>query len=115
MSSCLESEGGRSVAPMYPASLPWETTATGARVQIGSLGLLIVRKVQTDFEVVVMNKALRERSVTIDEGKERAELAARRWVAQAGAILWSKTPPVPEPPPLRTSARPGGIIRKAKA
>lgn len=102
------------MALMYPTKLPWETTTTGARVQIGSLGLLIVRKVQTDFESVIFGKYLSVRSVTIDEGKERAELAARRWVAQAGAILWSKTPPVPESPPLRTSARPGGIIRKAK-
>lgn len=115
MSSCLESEDGRSVALMYPALLLWEATETGVKVQVGQLGLLIVRKVQTDFCVVVFGKELSVRSVTISEGKERAELAARRWVAQAGAILWSKTPPVPEPPPLRTSARPGGIIRRAKA
>lgn len=115
MSSCLESEDGRSVAPMCPALLLWEATETGVKVQVGQLGLLIVRKVNLSFEVAVFGKCLKERSVTIDEGKERAELAARRWVAQAGALLWSKTPPVPEPPPLRTSARPGGIIRKAKA
>lgn len=108
-----ESQRPDLLVDMYPAELPWIATETGAQVQVGQLGLLIVRKVKIDFSAVIFGKELQARSITIEEGKERAELAARRWVAQAGAILWSKEPPVP-PMPRQTYAHPGGISRKAK-
>ena len=96
---------------MFPAELPWISTPTGAQVQVSQLGLLIVRKVGTSFDVVIFGKALKERSLTIPEGKERAEMAARRWVAQAAEMLWSKdAPKVPEP--RRTVARPGGVAKR---
>ena len=98
---------------MFPAELPWESTPTGAQVQVGHLGLLIVRKVVTDFEICVLGRALQKRSITIEEGKERAEMAARKWIAQAGAILWSKVEPEKEAP-RRTTARPGGIAKRER-
>ena len=98
---------------MYPAQLPWETTETGAKVQIGQLGLLIVRKVKTDMEVVVFGKCLMNRSVTLDDGKMRAEAAARKWIADATAILWSDVERE-KPMPPQTNARPGGIAKRQK-
>ena len=97
---------------MYPAVVPWIANAAGAQAQIGQLGLLIVRKVKIDFEIVVFGKALQARSLTIDDGKERAEAAARKWVAQAIGALWTKDQPDKETPP-RTQARPGGIGKRA--
>lgn len=98
---------------MYPAELPWESTETGARAQLGQLGLLIVRKVKVDMEVIVLGKILRARSLTIDDGKERAEAAARKWIAEASEMLWSEVAPL-SPMPRQTYAHPGGISRKAK-
>lgn len=98
---------------MYPADLAWAATQHGAQVQIGQLGLLVVRKVKTDYEVVVLNKALKNRSVTLDDGKMRAEAAARKWIADATQILWSEVE-AEKPMPRQTNAHPGGIARKSK-
>ena len=98
---------------MFAAELPWVETEAGVhRVQIGQLGLLIVRKINISYEVVVLGRALQARSITLTEGKERAELAARKWIAQAGAILWTKEEPK-KPELRRSTARPGGFNKKA--
>lgn len=96
---------------MYPAIVPWTATDTGAQAQLGHLGLLIVRKVRTDMEVIVLGKVLRARSLTLDDGKMRAEAAARKWVAEATEILWTKDKPE-APLPTWTTARPGGIAKR---
>lgn len=98
---------------MYPANLPWVATETGAQVAVGQLGLLIVRKVGTSYLVIIWGKALKERSVTLDDGKERAGHAARKWVSDAMKTLYAAEPPL-APVPTQTFARPGGI-GKAKA
>jgi hypothetical protein len=95
---------------MYPAQLPWEMTETGAKVQIGQLGLLIVRKVKTDYDVCIFGKCLKNRSVTLDDGKMRAEAAARKWIADATQILWSDVERE-KPMPPQTNARPGAIAK----
>lgn len=96
---------------MYPANLPWVATETGAQVAVGQLGLLIVRKVQTNFEVTIWGKILKDRSVTLGDGKERAEYAARKWVSDAMKMLYAVEPPL-APVPTQTSARPGGIGKR---
>jgi hypothetical protein len=97
---------------MYPSDLPWIATPHGAQVQIGQLGLLVVRKVKTDMEVVVFGKCLMNRSVTLDDGKMRAEAAARKWIADATQILWSDVERE-KPMPRQTNAHPGGIAKKS--
>lgn len=96
---------------MYPANLPWVATDSGAQVSLGPLGFLIVRKVKTDFAVVVLGTPLMARSVTLGDGKERAEYAARKWVSDAGKMLWTEVEPV-APVPTQTSARPGGTGKR---
>lgn len=96
---------------MYPANLPWVATETGAQVSLGPLGFLIVRKVKTDFAVVVLGTPLMARSITLGDGKERAEYAARKWVSDAMKMLYAAEPPL-APVPTQTSAPPGGIGKR---
>lgn len=97
---------------MYPAELPWVETEPGVhKVQIGQLGLLIVRKIGVVHTVVIFGKELQARSITLTEAKERAELAARKWIAQAGAIMWTREEPK-KPELRRSAARPGGVSKK---
>lgn len=98
---------------MYPANLPWVSTDSGAQVAVGQLGLLIVRKVKVNFEIVVFGKILQQRAITIDEGKDWATLAARRWLSEATGALWTHVEPT-IPVPTQTSARPGGIGKRVK-
>lgn len=51
--------------------------------RLGHLGCLIVRRVRTNYEVVVFGTPLKERSDTVEEGKLRAEAAARHWIELA--------------------------------
>ena len=96
---------------MHPADLPWHPDGAGAFVPVGPLGALMVHKKGTDFEVVVFGRPLLNHSVTLDEGKRRAEAAARLWLAQAAAVLWDRQEKaaLPEPPRKRGQARPGKL------
>lgn len=77
------------------APLVWEryypfSGKPAERTSLGRLGYLVVRQVgpePTTFEVAVFGVALKERSADMVHGKERAVLAAKRWIAAAVAIL----------------------------
>lgn len=76
--------------------IQWTENGQGASARLGLLGSLVVRKLNDSkrhiftlplYEVVVLGTALKKRSYTLDEGKERAVFAARRWLKEAASKL----------------------------